>query len=103
MYKSTWEQGCQIFLDTKYQNGKKYTKLPRTIPNVPKIEQITVNGPSVHKKNHHLPLQDTPKFTQNCIFGLKTNHLATLRGNYVVNPNAKLPTVKTCSSKSSKC
>jgi hypothetical protein len=22
------EQGCQIFLDTIYQNGKKYTKLP---------------------------------------------------------------------------
>jgi hypothetical protein len=22
------EQGCQIFLDTIYQNGEKYTKLP---------------------------------------------------------------------------
>jgi hypothetical protein len=29
--------GCQIFLGTKYQNGKKYFKLPRTIPNVHKI------------------------------------------------------------------
>jgi hypothetical protein len=29
--------GCQIFLGTKYQNGEKYTKLPRTIPNVHKI------------------------------------------------------------------
>jgi hypothetical protein len=25
-------QGYQIFLGTKYQNGEKYTKLPRTIP-----------------------------------------------------------------------
>jgi hypothetical protein len=30
-------QGCQIFLGTKYQNWEKYTKLPRTIPNVRKI------------------------------------------------------------------
>jgi hypothetical protein len=35
--KRRTEQGCQIFLGTKYQNGKKYTKLPRTIPNVHKI------------------------------------------------------------------
>jgi hypothetical protein len=26
----------------------------------------------------HLPLQDLAKFIQICIFGLKTNHLATL-------------------------
>jgi hypothetical protein len=25
------DQGCQIFLGTKYQNGKKYTKSPRSI------------------------------------------------------------------------
>jgi hypothetical protein len=30
-------QGCQIFLGTKYQNGKKYSQLPQTIPNVNKI------------------------------------------------------------------
>jgi hypothetical protein len=30
-------QGCQIFLGTKYQNGEKYTKLPLIIPNVHKI------------------------------------------------------------------
>jgi hypothetical protein len=30
--------------------------------------------------NQHLPLQDPPKFTQIWIFGLKTNHLATLLG-----------------------
>jgi hypothetical protein len=33
---------------------------------------------SVLKIDHHLPLQDPPKFTQIWIFGLKTNHLATL-------------------------
>jgi hypothetical protein len=31
------QQGCQIFLSTKYQNGGKYTKLPGTVPNVHKI------------------------------------------------------------------
>jgi hypothetical protein len=30
-------QGCQIFLGPKYQNGKKYTKYPRTVPNVHKM------------------------------------------------------------------
>jgi hypothetical protein len=34
---ATCDQGCQIFLGTKFQNGKKYTKLPQTIPNVHKI------------------------------------------------------------------
>jgi hypothetical protein len=32
----------------------------------------------VHKIYQHLPLPDPPKFTQIWIFGLKTNHLATL-------------------------
>jgi hypothetical protein len=30
-------QGCQNFIGARYQNGKKYTKSPRTIPNVHKI------------------------------------------------------------------
>jgi hypothetical protein len=50
-------QGCQIFLGTRYRNGEKYTKRPQNIPNGYKI---------------------IPKFTQIGIFGLKTNHLATL-------------------------
>jgi hypothetical protein len=49
----------------KIPKRKKYTKLPQTIPNV-------------HKIYHHLPLKDPLKFTQIWIFGLKTNHLATL-------------------------
>jgi hypothetical protein len=28
-------QGCQIFLGPKYQNGEQYTKLPQNIPNGP--------------------------------------------------------------------
>jgi hypothetical protein len=35
-------------------------------------------GPNGHKIYHHLSLQDTPKFTQIGIFGLKIHHLATL-------------------------
>jgi hypothetical protein len=34
-----------------------------------------------NKIYQHLPLQDRPKFTQIGIFGLKTNHLATLLEN----------------------
>jgi hypothetical protein len=34
---STGIQGCQIFLDTKYQNWKKCAKLSRTIPNVHEV------------------------------------------------------------------
>jgi hypothetical protein len=29
----TLKQGCQIFLGTAYQNGRKYTKLTTNIPN----------------------------------------------------------------------
>jgi predicted aldo/keto reductase-like oxidoreductase len=32
-----FQQGCHIFLCTKYQKGEKYTKFPQTIPNVHKI------------------------------------------------------------------
>jgi hypothetical protein len=34
--------GCQIFLDTIYQNEGKYTKLTTTLPNGHKIYQMTV-------------------------------------------------------------
>jgi hypothetical protein len=33
-------QGCQIFLITKYQNGKKITKLPQNKPKVHKVNQV---------------------------------------------------------------
>jgi hypothetical protein len=35
--KHTTQQGCQIFLGPKYQNGEKYTKLPQNTPNCHKI------------------------------------------------------------------
>jgi hypothetical protein len=71
-------QSCQIFLGTKYQNGEN-------IPNYHELYQMSIkynkrpqSGPSVRKIHQHLPLQDPPKFSQIWIFGLKTNHLATL-------------------------
>jgi hypothetical protein len=40
-----FDQGCQIFLGPKYQNGGKYTKLPQNIPsglNGRKIDQMVI-------------------------------------------------------------
>jgi hypothetical protein len=77
-HKPTSHQGCQIFLCKKYQNGEN-------IPNYHELYQMSIkynkrpyNGQRVNRICHHLPLQDPPKFTQIWIFGLKTNHLATL-------------------------
>jgi hypothetical protein len=36
------EQGCQIFLGPKYQNGEKYIKLPQNIPKGHKIFLMAV-------------------------------------------------------------
>jgi hypothetical protein len=69
---SDHNQACLNF--SRFNNPKrekihqitiKYTKWPQNIP----------NG---HKIYRHLPLQDTPRFTQIGIFGLKIRHLATL-------------------------
>jgi hypothetical protein len=57
------------------------TKTGKNIPNYPELYQMFIKynkRPSVHKKYQHLPFQDPPKCTQIWIFGLKTNHLATL-------------------------
>jgi hypothetical protein len=35
-------QGCQIFIDTIYQNGGKYTKITTTLPNGHKVYQMAV-------------------------------------------------------------
>jgi hypothetical protein len=53
-----------------YQNGGKYTKGPENMP----------KGPENWPNNiyQHLQLKDPPKFTQNGVFVLKINHLATL-------------------------
>jgi hypothetical protein len=39
---------------------------------------MAVNSPNGHIIYQHFPFQGPPKFTQIAIFGLKTNHLATL-------------------------
>jgi hypothetical protein len=61
------------------------TKTGKNIPNYHELYQVAIkynkrpyNGPSVHKINQNLPLQNPPKFPQIWVFGLKTNHLATL-------------------------
>jgi hypothetical protein len=71
-------QGCQIFLVITYQNGK----------NIP--QNILVNGHNMYEMAVHkieqldkiffnfFSMQDTPKFTQIGISGLKICHLATL-------------------------
>jgi hypothetical protein len=75
--KKVREQGCQIILgatSTKiYQISKNYTKLPHTISNGRKIDQMAIKYTNIG-----VPLQDPPTFTQIGIFGLKIYHLATL-------------------------
>jgi hypothetical protein len=64
-FRDASKQGCQIYL----------------VPNIP---NWTTNLPNGHKlyqsatKYTYIPLKGPPKFTQFWIFGLKTNHLATL-------------------------
>jgi hypothetical protein len=93
------DQGCQIFLGTRYQNGEKYTKWPQNIPNDLKIYQMTTkytkwpqnipdshkifpmgpyNTPNGHEICQNVSLQDPPNFPKLGFIGLKTNHLATL-------------------------
>jgi hypothetical protein len=62
----SWCQGCQIYLDTKYQNVEKSTKLPLNIPNSRKIDKIAIKY--IYRL---LPVQDPPKFTQIGIFGFE--------------------------------
>jgi hypothetical protein len=81
-------RGCQIFLRATYKNGKYVPKLPQNIPNVHKIcipnghkiYQMAIKYAkwqkyrrNVNKIYQNFLLQDTPKFTQICVF-----HLATL-------------------------
>jgi hypothetical protein len=76
------DSGLPDFLGPKYQNGEKYTKLPQNIPNGHKIFQMVIKYTKI------FPLQDPTNFTQIGIFGLKTNHLATLVGfrpNFVLS------------------
>jgi hypothetical protein len=71
-------QGCQIFPCTCNQNRKNVPKehiMYQMVIKYSKCPQKITDG---HKIYQHLPTLGTPKFTQIRIFGLKTNHLATL-------------------------
>jgi hypothetical protein len=79
----TVTQGCQIFLGTIYQNGEKYTrfttkytKLPQTILNGRKIDQMSI------KYTNIFHCKDPTKFTQIALFCLKIYHLATLLSQF---------------------
>jgi hypothetical protein len=64
-------QGCQIFLGTKYQNGEKYAKLPRTTLNCHKIgitKDRKMDQVSIKYTNIFL-CKTLQKFTQIWIFG----------------------------------
>jgi hypothetical protein len=55
------------------------------IPNGHKISQLTVKYSQMAiKYNNVSSISGTPKFTQIWIFGLKRNHLATLKRSFVV-------------------
>jgi hypothetical protein len=54
-----------------YQNGRKIYQMAI------KYTKWQLNRPNGHKIYQHLSLQDTAKFTQIGIFGLKIYHVAT--------------------------
>jgi hypothetical protein len=58
----------------KYQMTTKYTKWPKNISNGRKIDQMVLKYATIF---HCKPLQNVPKLGFG-IFGLKTNHLASL-------------------------
>jgi hypothetical protein len=88
------KHACQILLDTIYQNERKYTKFTTTLPKGYRIYQMTVKYSNDHKIYQHFPFSGPPKFTQIGIFGLKTNHLATLAVNQFDDGNDILQLVK---------
>jgi hypothetical protein len=76
--KSTIEglrRGCPIFLTKMgkiYHIITKCNKRPLNLPIGNKTYQIAIKYTNIFQY-----VQDPPKFTQNGIFGLKMNHLAT--------------------------
>jgi hypothetical protein len=73
-------QGCQIFLDTLYQNGEKYTKIATKLPNGHKLYQISIICifQMAIEYTNLFPHQCPRRFSEIGIFGLKIHHLATL-------------------------
>jgi hypothetical protein len=86
----TRKRGVQYVDDCGYKAGLpdfSWFKIPKRgkIPNDHKLYQMAIkyfqwqkNRPNGQKICQDFPLQAPPKFTQIGIFGLKTNHLATL-------------------------
>jgi hypothetical protein len=71
---------ARFFLVHDTKTGKMYqmnTKCTRWSQNFPNGRKICI--PNGHKILEHFPISGPIKFTQMGIFGLKTNHLATLQ------------------------
>jgi hypothetical protein len=64
--RETPHQGCQIFIDTIYQNGDNVTNCH------------TVCIPNGHERYQNDQFKGLPKCTKTGVFGLKMNHLAAL-------------------------
>jgi hypothetical protein len=71
---------ARFFIGTTYQNGKNISNYQNildgyelNLPDGRKIDQL-----SIRYTNIPISLQFPSKFTQNGIYGLKINHLATL-------------------------
>jgi hypothetical protein len=69
---------ARFLLIQTYQIGKNVTNYLKLYEMALNYTKWTLNIPNCHKIYQHLPFKGPPKFTQICIFGLKTNHLATL-------------------------
>jgi hypothetical protein len=65
--------GCQIFLGTTYQHGKKYTQSPQYTPKGHKV--CLPNGHNISNSCHSVALQNRPKFG---FFAMQIYHLATM-------------------------
>jgi hypothetical protein len=55
------DQGCQIYLEQTYQNGKKYTKWPQNLQNIPKDCKIDPMAIKYTNIFHCKTLQNLPK------------------------------------------
>jgi hypothetical protein len=69
---------ARFFLIQIYQIGKNITNDHKLYQTAINYTYWPYNIPNGHKIYQHLPFKGSQKFTQMGIFGLKTNHLATL-------------------------
>jgi hypothetical protein len=68
--KKSVNQGCQIFIDTLYQQGGLLLNY--------QMDLICIFQMAIHWIYQPFPFQGPPKFTPIDFFGLKIYHLATL-------------------------